>query len=75
MSLPGPPGEDANVPRLSFSAALTRPQDNAGTIVFNKVFVNERKAYNPKTGMYVKDNHIVCELRTVIIINALPNVF
>lgn len=25
--------------------------------------------------MYVKDNHIVCELRTVIIINALPNVF
>ncbi|XP_016351882.1 EMILIN-1-like [Sinocyclocheilus anshuiensis] len=48
----GPPGEDANVPRLSFSAALTRPQPNAGTIVFNKVFVNERKAYNPKTGMF-----------------------
>ncbi|XP_043075580.1 EMILIN-1a [Puntigrus tetrazona] len=48
----GPPGEDANVPRMSFSAALTRPQPNAGTIVFNKVFVNERKAYNPKTGMF-----------------------
>ncbi|XP_016399248.1 EMILIN-1-A [Sinocyclocheilus rhinocerous] len=48
----GPPGEDANVPRLSFSAALTRPQPIAGTIVFNKVFVNERKAYNPKTGMF-----------------------
>uniref|UniRef100_A0A8C2GVD4 Elastin microfibril interfacer 1a n=1 Tax=Cyprinus carpio TaxID=7962 RepID=A0A8C2GVD4_CYPCA len=43
---------DANVPRLSFSAALTRPQPNAGTIVFNKVLVNERKAYNPNTGMF-----------------------
>ncbi|XP_067273888.1 EMILIN-1-A isoform X2 [Pseudorasbora parva] len=48
----GPPGEDANIPRLSFSAALTRPQDSAGTIVFNSVFVNERRAYNPKTGMF-----------------------
>ncbi|XP_052443117.1 EMILIN-1 [Carassius gibelio] len=48
----GPPGEDANVPRLSFSAALTRPQPNAGTIIFNKIFVNERKAYDPKTGMF-----------------------
>ncbi|XP_048063113.1 EMILIN-1a [Megalobrama amblycephala] len=48
----GPPGEDANVPRLSFSAALTKPQDNAGTIVFDMVFVNERKAYNQKTGMF-----------------------
>ncbi|XP_042602406.1 EMILIN-1-like [Cyprinus carpio] len=48
----GPPGEDASVPRLSFSAALTRTQPSAGTIVFNKVFVNERKAYNPKTGMF-----------------------
>lgn len=57
--LPGPPGEDANVPRLSFSAALTKPQDNAGTIVFDMVFVNERKAYNQKTGMHVKDKHIV----------------
>lgn len=49
----GPPGKDAHVPRLSFSAALTRPQANAGTIVFNKVFVNEWKAYNAKTGMDV----------------------
>ncbi|RXN06332.1 EMILIN-1-like protein [Labeo rohita] len=48
----GPPGEDANVPRLSFSAALTRPQPSAGTIVFNKVFVNEGKAYDPNTGMF-----------------------
>ncbi|XP_051511750.1 EMILIN-1a [Myxocyprinus asiaticus] len=48
----GPPGEDANVPRLSFSAALTRPQANAGTIFFNKVFVNEGNVYNPDTGMF-----------------------
>ncbi|TRY99816.1 hypothetical protein DNTS_014880 [Danionella cerebrum] len=48
----GPPGEDAHVPRLSFSAALTRPQVSAGTIIFNKVFINEREAYNPKTGMF-----------------------
>lgn len=48
----GPPGEDADVPRLSFSAALTRPQANAGTIVFNKVLVNEGKAYNPTTGTF-----------------------
>ncbi|KAL1253881.1 hypothetical protein QQF64_016110 [Cirrhinus molitorella] len=48
----GPSGEDAHVPRMSFSAALTRPQPNAGTIVFNKVFVNERNAYNPQTGMF-----------------------
>lgn len=49
----GPPGVDAHVPRLSFSAALTRPQANPGTIVFDKVFVNEAKAYNAKTGTNV----------------------
>ncbi|XP_063351765.1 EMILIN-1-A [Pelmatolapia mariae] len=48
----GPPGSDAHVPRLSFSAALTRPMRNTGTIVFNEVFVNENNAYNPKTGYF-----------------------
>lgn len=48
--LTGPPGDDAKVPRLSFSAALTQPQTGAGTIVFNKVFVNEVMSYNPHTG-------------------------
>ncbi|MCI4389253.1 hypothetical protein PGIGA_G00095740 [Pangasianodon gigas] len=48
----GPPGEDAKVPRLSFSAALTQPQVGAGTIVFNKVFVNERMSYSPHTGIF-----------------------
>ncbi|XP_063079670.1 EMILIN-1-A [Engraulis encrasicolus] len=48
----GPPGKDAHVPRLSFSAALTRPQTSAGTIIFNKILVNEGQAYNDRTGMF-----------------------
>ncbi|KAK3542633.1 hypothetical protein QTP86_031327 [Hemibagrus guttatus] len=48
----GPPGDDAKVPRLSFSAALTRPQGHAGTIVFNKVFANEGMSYSPHTGIF-----------------------
>lgn len=48
----GPAGSDALVPRLSFSAALTRPMGNAGTIIFNKVFVNEDSVYNPRTGYF-----------------------
>lgn len=45
-------GSDAHVPRLSFSAALTRPMRGAGTIVFNDVLVNEDSSYNPKTGYF-----------------------
>ncbi|KAM3602487.1 uncharacterized protein V6R79_005068 [Siganus canaliculatus] len=48
----GPAGSDAHVPRLSFSASLTRPMRNAGTIVFNEVFVNENNVYNPRTGYF-----------------------
>ncbi|XP_068197995.1 EMILIN-1-A [Antennarius striatus] len=48
----GPAGSDAHVPRLSFSAALTRPMRGSGTIVFNEVFVNEDDAYNSKTGYF-----------------------
>ncbi|XP_044026313.1 EMILIN-1a [Siniperca chuatsi] len=48
----GPAGSDAHVPRLSFSAALTRPMRSAGTIVFNEVFVNENNVYDPKTGYF-----------------------
>lgn len=59
--LPGPkgergasglPGVDAHVPRLSFSAALTFPMERAGTIVFDKIFVNEGDFYDPKTGIF-----------------------
>ncbi|TSN30235.1 EMILIN-1 [Bagarius yarrelli] len=49
---PGPPGDDAKVPRLSFSAVLTEPQARSGTIVFNKVFVNEQMSYSPQTGIF-----------------------
>ncbi|KAJ8290590.1 hypothetical protein GJAV_G00014950, partial [Gymnothorax javanicus] len=48
----GIPGADAHVPRLSFSAALTYPHVNPGTIVFNKVFVNHGEFYNPQTGIF-----------------------
>uniref|UniRef100_A0A8C7YF19 Elastin microfibril interfacer 1a n=1 Tax=Oryzias sinensis TaxID=183150 RepID=A0A8C7YF19_9TELE len=48
----GPAGSDAHVPRLSFSAALTRPMRASGTIKFNDVFVNEKQSYNPQTGLF-----------------------
>ncbi|CAG5849348.1 unnamed protein product [Menidia menidia] len=50
--VPGFPGVDANANRLSFSAALTVPMDNPGTIVFDKIFVNEGGFYNPTTGVF-----------------------
>uniref|UniRef100_A0A671VPC4 Elastin microfibril interfacer 1b n=1 Tax=Sparus aurata TaxID=8175 RepID=A0A671VPC4_SPAAU len=50
--LPGLPGVDAHVPKLSFSAALTFPMERAGTIVFDKVFVNEGDFYDPRTGIF-----------------------
>uniref|UniRef100_A0A9J8AHZ9 Elastin microfibril interfacer 1b n=2 Tax=Cyprinus carpio TaxID=7962 RepID=A0A9J8AHZ9_CYPCA len=55
----GPPGEkpcmagaDANIPRLSFSAALTNPMVTSGTIIFDKILVNEGNYYNPQTGIF-----------------------
>ncbi|XP_010890638.2 EMILIN-1 [Esox lucius] len=48
----GMPGADANVPKLSFSAALTFPMLTAGTIVFDKIFVNEGQFYDPRTGVF-----------------------
>uniref|UniRef100_A0A3B3CZF2 EMILIN-1-like n=1 Tax=Oryzias melastigma TaxID=30732 RepID=A0A3B3CZF2_ORYME len=50
--LPGTPGVDAHNPRLAFSAALTFPMDRAGTIIFDKVFVNEGGFYNSRTGVF-----------------------
>ncbi|XP_050925374.1 EMILIN-1 isoform X2 [Lates calcarifer] len=50
--LPGLPGADAHVPRLSFSAALTVPMDRAGTIIFDKIFVNEGDFYDSRTGIF-----------------------
>ncbi|MBN3270503.1 EMIL1 protein, partial [Polyodon spathula] len=48
----GLPGLDASVPRLSFSAALTYPQVDAGTIIFDKVLVNDGHFYDPSTGIF-----------------------
>ncbi|XP_057706914.1 EMILIN-1-A-like [Corythoichthys intestinalis] len=56
--LPGPkgeaglPGADAHLPKLSFSAALTAPMERAGTIIFDKIFVNEGDFYDPRTGIF-----------------------
>ncbi|XP_054626668.1 EMILIN-1-like [Dunckerocampus dactyliophorus] len=56
--LPGPkgetglPGVDAHLPKLSFSAALTVPMERAGTIIFDKIFVNEGDFYDPRTGIF-----------------------
>ncbi|XP_041063886.1 EMILIN-1-like [Carcharodon carcharias] len=48
----GPAGEDAFIERISFSAALTTPQLNPGTILFDKVLVNEGSHYDPSTGIF-----------------------
>ncbi|KAF3702590.1 EMILIN-1 Elastin microfibril interface-located protein 1 [Channa argus] len=50
--LRGPAGSDAHVPRLSFSAALTRPMRDTGTILFNEVLVNENSVYDPTSGYF-----------------------
>ncbi|XP_072235873.1 EMILIN-1-A-like isoform X2 [Leuresthes tenuis] len=50
--LPGLPGVDAHAHRLSFSAALTLPMDDTGTIAFNEIFVNEGNFYDPRTGIF-----------------------
>ncbi|MGH0150054.1 UNVERIFIED_CONTAM: hypothetical protein FKN15_020477 [Acipenser sinensis] len=50
MGPPGLPGLYTSVPRVSFSAALTYPQVDAGTILFDKVLVNDGHFYDPSTG-------------------------
>ncbi|CAK6983240.1 EMILIN-1-like [Scomber scombrus] len=50
--VPSVPGADAHVPKLSFSAALTVPMERAGTIIFDKIFVNEGDFYDPRTGTF-----------------------
>lgn len=48
----GPVGEAAVVPHVSFSAALTYPQVDPGTVVFDKVLVNDGSYYDPYTGIF-----------------------
>ncbi|XP_068584927.1 EMILIN-1b isoform X2 [Cebidichthys violaceus] len=49
---PGLPGGDAHIPRLSFSAALSVPMERAGTILFDKILVNEGDFYDSRTGIF-----------------------
>ncbi|XP_077374370.1 EMILIN-1-A-like isoform X2 [Festucalex cinctus] len=51
-TLTGLPGADAHSPKLSFSAALTVPMETPGTIIFDKIFVNEGDFYDPRTGIF-----------------------
>ncbi|KAG8431781.1 hypothetical protein GDO86_019953 [Hymenochirus boettgeri] len=48
----GPRGESALVPEVSFSAALSYPQLDPGTIAFDKVLVNDGNAYDPSSGIF-----------------------
>ncbi|XP_015201223.1 EMILIN-1b [Lepisosteus oculatus] len=48
----GLPGVDARPPRVSFSAGLTHNLVNSGTIVFDKILVNDGGFYDPTTGIF-----------------------
>lgn len=49
----GPQGAPPVIPHVAFSAALTLPQQEDGTIKFNSVLVNDdRESYDPETGIF-----------------------
>lgn len=43
-------GLPPDIPQISFSAALTIPVLEAGTIAFDKILVNDGHGYDPETG-------------------------
>ncbi|XP_036290863.1 EMILIN-1 [Pipistrellus kuhlii] len=56
---PGPQGEQgeegapaAPVPRVAFSAALSLPRSEPGTVPFDRVLVNDGDFYDPVTGVF-----------------------
>ncbi|XP_043839749.1 EMILIN-1 isoform X2 [Dromiciops gliroides] len=56
---PGLPGEQglegaaaAPMPRVSFSAALSSPRTEPGTVPFDKVLLNDGGSYDPETGIF-----------------------
>ncbi|XP_044134620.1 EMILIN-1 isoform X1 [Bufo gargarizans] len=48
----GPIGMPPDVPQISFSAALTYPLTEPGTIGFDKLLVNDGNAYDASTGVF-----------------------
>ncbi|CAH2245188.1 EMILIN-1 [Pelobates cultripes] len=48
----GPIGDVVYVPHISFSAALTYPQVDPGTIAFDKILVNDGNGYDPSSGTF-----------------------
>ncbi|XP_074156252.1 EMILIN-1 [Sminthopsis crassicaudata] len=56
---PGLPGEQGlegaaavPTPRVSFSAALSSPRTEPGTVAFDKVLLNDGGCYDPETGIF-----------------------
>lgn len=56
---PGPQGEQgvegapaAAVPRVAFSAALSLPRSEPGTVPFDRVLLNDGNYYDPETGVF-----------------------
>ncbi|XP_058143732.1 EMILIN-1 [Dasypus novemcinctus] len=56
---PGPQGEQgvegapaAYVPRVAFSAALSLPRSEPGTVPFDRVLLNDGGYYDPETGVF-----------------------
>lgn len=56
---PGPQGEQgvegapaASVPRVAFSAALSLPRSEPGTVSFDRVLLNDGGYYDPETGVF-----------------------
>ncbi|XP_036729629.1 EMILIN-1 [Balaenoptera musculus] len=56
---PGPQGEQgaegapaASVPRVAFSAALSLPRSEPGTVPFDRVLLNDGGYYDPETGVF-----------------------
>lgn len=57
--LPGPQGEQGEegapapyVPRVAFSAALSLPRSEPGTVPFDRVLLNDGGFYDPETGVF-----------------------
>ncbi|XP_064364219.1 EMILIN-1 [Dromaius novaehollandiae] len=48
----GEAGEPGTVPHIAFSAALSAPHAEPGTIPFDHVLVNDGGAYDPETGTF-----------------------